>query len=411
MKKKKVVTSGATEKSSEHCDTSERKFSVCIFKDKVTLKPRRRLNLTWGELVELCKERELRPDKSGRMLGAYELKSGGDRRDANVLYHSLALIDIDTEGQKDKTTDRILEVTKAAPPFDEIRKKISTLEWIVTSTHWHEPSRGVNKFRFAFLPDRNIGNDEYKLVLEALDEMLDGILDRSAWGISQAFYLPSCPKENEQEALFFHNMGAPFRVDALVCRGKEIIAERQTPVRNSSNSSPQAKMPETNENIEYVKSLLNAVPADVDRATWRSSVWAVASLGWESGEDLARDWSETAPDKYDAADFDGVWKSYDPARESRVNFGTLVHIAGRYGAPVDRSKLVFTGLGADIFNGKKFAELFRDRLLHIHETNQWLIFDPQQGWVVAPPGEAERSAKFVVKVLWDEFVDRVKGKL
>ena len=409
--KKKVAKSKTTQKASEDVKSFERKFSISIFADEVTLKPRKRLELIWTEIIELFQERELRPQKSGRMLGGYKLKNGGDRRNANVLHHSLTLIDIDTEVVKDETTGRVIKVTKAAPPLDEIRKTISTHEWVATSTHSHEASRGVNKFRIALVPDRDIKIDEHQAVLEALDEMMGGILDRAAWGLSQAFYLPSCPEENAQEAIFFHNEGAPLCVDELVLRGREIIATRSEANGSSKAVSCQAAMQETPENIKYVESLLNAVPANVDRTTWRDSLWAVASLGWKSGEELAREWSETAPEKYDAVDFDVVWQSFDPTREKKVGFGTLVHIAKKFGATVERPRLVFTGLGVDIFNGKKFAELFRGRLLHIHETNQWLIFDPHQGWVVAPPGEAERSAKFVVKVLWDELADAVKRKL
>lgn len=41
--------------------------------------------------------------------------------------------------------------------------------------------------------------------------------------------------------------------------------------------------------------------------------------------------------------------------------------------------LQFTGEGADVWNGRKFAETFRDKLMHIHETGEWLWLSPQQG--------------------------------
>ena len=32
----------------------------------------------------------------------------------------------------------------------------------------------------------------------------------------------------------------------------------------------------------------------------------------------------------------------------------------------------------------------------LYETGDWLLFDPGQGWVSAPPGEADRAAKDVL---------------
>lgn len=389
-------------------EIGQRRFAVCIFKDEVTFRTKRRLNRTWSEIRQMNEKHSLRLKKSGSMWGTYALKPKGGRYNAQVLHRSLVQIDIDTEGVKDKATGQIIEVTKAAPSLEDIRKKIVEFEWIATSSHWHEPSRGVHKYRLIFVPDRDIQPDEHHPLLEALDERLGGIMDRAAWALSQAFYLPSCPPQNESQAFFVHNSGMPLPVADLARRGREIITARESSQRSSV---VEGSLPETPECIKYVSALLKFISADVDRATWMKVVFGIASLGWERGEDIAREWSETAPEKYDAGDFNGVWKSYDNTREKKVGFGTLVHIAKKYGAAVERPRLVFTGLGADIFNGRKFAELFRDRLLHVHETNQWLIFDPHQGWVVAPPGEAERSAKFVVKVLWDELADRAKRKL
>jgi putative DNA primase/helicase len=57
------------------------------------------------------------------------------------------------------------------------------------------------------------------------------------------------------------------------------------------------------------------------------------------------------------------------------------------------------GRGGDVKNGSLFASMFRKRLLHIHETGEWLQFSAQQGWVSAPPGEADRAAKEVLAAM------------
>lgn len=84
-------------------------------------------------------------------------------------------------------------------------------------------------------------------------------------------------------------------------------------------------LPETPENVALVKSMLAPIPADCGREAWRNICWAVLSTGWGCGEQLAREWSMTAPDKFDALEFGKVVSSYD--RDGGIGFGTLVHYA------------------------------------------------------------------------------------
>jgi hypothetical protein len=84
-------------------------------------------------------------------------------------------------------------------------------------------------------------------------------------------------------------------------------------------------MPETPDNVAQVRSMLADIPADCSREVWRDVVWAVQSTGWAVAVELAREWSRTAVDKYDAAEFDKLVASHDPA--GGIGFGTLVHHA------------------------------------------------------------------------------------
>lgn len=106
----------------------------------------------------------------------------------------------------------------------------------------------------------------------------------------------------------------------------------------------------------------------------------------------------TAPDKYTADEFDKVWHSFNPA--GGIGLGTLFHYAEEAGwrasgvatqadtAPDDTS--------GDIKNGKAFSNMFRDKLLFVHETGDVLKFEESTGWIQAPPGEADRAGKEVV---------------
>lgn len=164
--------------------------------------------------------------------------------------------------------------------------------------------------------------------------------------------------------------------------------------------------PENTEEISRVKAMLAAIPADCDYAQWRGIVWAIASLGWSNGEELARTWSTSAPDKFDDAGFQTVWDSYNP--DGGIGFGTLSHYARENGYHlVDEVR--FTGWGEDVENGQRFANIWHGKILFVHETGDVLLFDAAAGWVIAPPGEADRAAKAVLRKMHEEASARYKA--
>jgi Primase C terminal 2 (PriCT-2) len=104
---------------------------------------------------------------------------------------------------------------------------------------------------------------------EALDQVLSGALDRKAWAFSQAFYLPSCPVQNQSDAFFVRNQGAPLPVDEFVGRGQAILVMRGAtkmggggahskavgPTNNTDNTPPVNRI-----NTAIVQSMLDALP-------------------------------------------------------------------------------------------------------------------------------------------------------
>lgn len=83
--------------------------------------------------------------------------------------------------------------------------------------------------------------------------------------------------------------------------------------------------PETPENIERVKAQLAFVSADCSYEKWRDVVWAVHSSGWLAAEEIAREWSMTAPERFDEKALDQVVRSFDHTRG--ITLGTLAHHA------------------------------------------------------------------------------------
>lgn len=94
---------------------------------------------------------------------------------------------------------------------------------------------------------------------------------------------------------------------------------------------------ETDENIARVETALGYIPPDADYETWRNVIWAVASLGWDCGQDLVEEWSRGSERHWKDGGSDAqsaiesLLESYDPDR--RVTVGTLLHHAYEQGMP------------------------------------------------------------------------------
>jgi putative DNA primase/helicase len=114
----------------------------------------------------------------------------------------------------------------------------------------------------------------------------------------------------------------------------------------------------------------------------------------------------TAADKYSEDEFDKAWNSFKP--DGGIGFGTLVRAAKLNGWVDTQAEERFTGSGGDVANGRFFATVWRNKLLFIHETGELLTFDRSQGWVSAPPGEADRAAKDVLAQLRGKAAERYK---
>jgi hypothetical protein len=102
---------------------------------------------------------------------------------------------------------------------------------------------------------------------------------------------------------------------------------------------------ETPEEIKKLRSALGYLSPDAKRGQgsfflpdgspgdyWLGAVWAIRSLEWSCGEDLARQWSmgiQRIP--YDEDAFQEAWDSHNPQRPNSVGIGSLYLCAKRLG--------------------------------------------------------------------------------
>lgn len=64
---------------------------------------------------------------------------------------------------------------------------------------------------------------------------------------------------------------------------------------------------------------------------WLAGVWAIASLGWKSGKDIAKNWSKRCPARYTDQGFEDAWNGYNPNHPRHIGIGSLYKFAMQMG--------------------------------------------------------------------------------
>jgi len=88
---------------------------------------------------------------------------------------------------------------------------------------------------------------------------------------------------------------------------------------------------ESPRNKAIVQAKLACISADCDYFTYRNIVWSILSTGWPYAEELAKNWCQTASDKFNDADFINVVNSYSPNVPNPITLGTLDYLARKGG--------------------------------------------------------------------------------
>jgi hypothetical protein len=98
------------------------------------------------------------------------------------------------------------------------------------------------------------------------------------------------------------------------------------PIRRKRLSVKHLPLEETPRNIARVWELLSMINADCDYETYRNTIWAIEALGWKCGEELQRQWSLSAPHRFQEETLQRLRSSFEPAI-CHIGFGTLSHLA------------------------------------------------------------------------------------
>lgn len=156
---------------------------------------------------------------------------------------------------------------------------------------------------------------------------------------------------------------------------------------------PNHPMEDTERNAKRVRSAAFALSADCPRPEWVPIIFAILSTGLPCAVTIADEWSQTAPDRYDANAFRALVRSFKEGRHrgTEIGPGTLFHLAKQAGWIDPTTATDFHG---DADNAARFARKHKGQLLYVHSDRAWLKWGGAR-WERCERGEERAAAQQV----------------
>ena len=305
-----------------------------------------------------------------------------------------------------------------APLFAQSVKKLEndglTYTAFTTFSHGKNDDDGI-RARILIPVDREMSPEEYRCAWNGFDTYYfngaAGLHDGTGQNIYQQQGIRCLHPDRIEKAWIKSSKAGVASASGLILQYEQHFSRIQSTVQamGSTVIAPSVFL-ETPENKAKVTSALGLLSADCTYSEWRRILWALASTGWADAEEIARSWSMSAPDRFSEECFNKTWGSFDPTKGTTL--GSLFYLA-KQGAnavlPPSISNVPSDEkTSGDIKNGSRFASMYRDRLLYVHETGDWLEFKEAAGWLKAKPGEEQRAAKLVIAALRAEAAEQWK---
>ena len=317
---------------------------------------------TWQQLVDKLQTPRV-GEKWGPVFVPADMPSG-PRQGQYVKAITILVFDVDNKGGDNKAIPEPLSLAEMA---EVIRCK--GLNSILYETHSSRPSH--LRFRLLVQLAEPIPTHVYKQQAVEFAKRLGfyDYIDKSCLDLAHCYYLPAVDPEFVGIQQFVVTYGEPLRIHDLFAgdQGKDLSAELDSQLFSKLFSSlakvvspqctqstkkfvqykqPQAPdFPETDENAGKLKHALSYISSNVPHGKgeiiddhgdfvdgyWLAIVWAIASLGWDSGEQVARDWSATS-DRYTDEGFNAAWYAYyDKQEGGSITVNSLFRLAMEFG--------------------------------------------------------------------------------
>ena len=180
--------------------------------------------------------------------------------------------------------------------------------------------------------------------------------------------------------------------------GKLRVDDPATGARGQRTKAESGPTP-SEEQEARLRSALASIPAD-ERDTWRDMGFALHSLGWgEKGFEIWTDWSRTCPEKYDEADQQKTWESFDhPYDGPKITAKTIFYKARQNGW-IDESPAHH--FHTDLGNARRLIKRHGENIRFIPEWRKWITWNGS-GWDIDNDGAVMRLAKETVEAIYPE---------
>ena len=273
----------------------------------VAVKPENQKTLSWEQLIKnLTKPRIATRKEDVKMFTAAKFKDGSKRCSDNVeAYHAL-----------------VLDYDEGVHPL-YFAEEYGEYEFCLYSSWNHRFDKANNavdmdilKFRVVLPLKAPVSAEEYKQAIPVLKKMFTDA-DPAGFSPSQAFFLPSCPRERKEHFFAKHNEGEPFDFDALRLK----IFVEQTKRDLAAMRKPKQQ---TDATLDEAQALLSNTSADCPYDVWVKIGMALKNLFDEPAFDVWQEWSETGA-SYDLNEskMRNKWRSF--RTDGSWSYGYLVN--------------------------------------------------------------------------------------
>ncbi len=222
---------------------------------------------------------------------------------------------------------------KSPADFVAFQKLVGQWNTLIYTTASHTPQ--APRARAIIELDQSVDSATGESLGAALQRQIEAVigsgnitLDPSVYLASQPIYTPLVSSQT------YRTFGSPLDVKATLASWPPTtfqppinlqVTGQVPPVGLSPVMTALLLPPENPSEIAKVSLALSQVSADCSYTEWRDILFALHWTQWVCAEQLARNWSMTAPNRYDANAFDNVWQHAKPF--GQVTLGSLFHLA------------------------------------------------------------------------------------
>jgi putative DNA primase/helicase len=177
------------------------------------------------------------------------------------------------------------------------------------------------------------------------------------------------------------------------------IDDPATGARGQRTKAENGPTPYSEQQEARLRSALAFIPAD-ERDTWRDIGFALHSLGWgEKGFAIWDDWSRICWEKYDEADQQKTWESFDrPYDGPKITAKTIFYKARQHGWIDELREHDFH---TDLGNARRLVKWHGENIRFVPEWRNWIKWNGSH-WDIDNDGAIMRFAKETAVTMYPE---------